>query len=152
MRYGFAIAFFILGVPLLACGARLIGDGGGPADGASASPARSDEVVDGNPNGDTPTASSFGPFPCTANTAAYESCAPSGATGGCQRWISRGNPPQGIDPNPGENVAPGCRLEIVAPTSTGGTTCARTDCLCDTNGAWKQTSRSEPALPCPTRM
>jgi hypothetical protein len=172
-----ALGFMTLGVPVIACGGRAIvqdtGDAGGTptgtggtatGHGSNGSPTSSPTgsgtstgTSTGTPTGSgtvtpTPTGTgsggSFGPYPCTAYTAIYNECPPVATAAGCQYYSEWGNPPQGINPSPGESALPGCRIEIVPPTSTGGTTCEHVDCVCTDNGTW-QKDPATPGFPCP---
>src|SRR5215470_5910469 len=101
-RWG-ALAVVVLGVPLWmsACGGRTLegGGSGGDPGGATASPGAMSGAVS-NPA----TATSLGPFPCTAYTAAYESCPPAASAGGCPYVSEWGSPPQGLTTSTSERA------------------------------------------------
>jgi hypothetical protein len=162
-----ALGFVFVGVPVIACGGRALSeraaDGGGDVDagmspgtgagfGTSPSgPSGSSQASPGTGSGSATGSSgpgNFGPFPCTAYTAIYNDCPPSTARTGCQYLQEWGNPPQGINRVQGETAGPGCKIEIVPPTSTGGTTCDHVDCVCTGNGTW-QNQLPTSGSPCP---
>jgi len=149
----FALLVMVFGVPALACGGRVLGDGTpAPGSASSTSTPTGSAAAPGSAfstGGSAPTASvtptgsgsaggSFGSYPCTAYTAWYYSCPPTDGASGCKYAV-----PMNGDPNDGwidsttQSQAPGCQLDIVAPTSVGGKTCARlTLCACDVTGTW----------------
>jgi hypothetical protein len=145
----------VLGVPAVACGGRVIvegtqGEGGGGAPTATATETATGSAsssATGGPTGTvTPTTTgsgtsappSFGNFPCTAYTAWYYSCPPIAGTGGCKYAIpANGDPVNGWADSTTQSQAPGCQLEIVAPTDVGGSTCATVAlCSCDSASTW----------------
>jgi hypothetical protein len=143
-----AMGVLVFGVPSLACGGRLLGSGSG--NGTEGLAAENDKATAGT----APPALSD--FPCTAYTAWHFGCPFVPGTSGCQ--VAQ---PVGGDPNkggwanvPGEMNTAGCPLEIVPPTSTGGTTCDHVYCVCDERGNWV----ADPAHPgtlaglCPPRL
>jgi len=161
-----ALGAVFFGVPIVACGGRILAEGSdsgtgeagstppGGSSGTATSTATSTStptgtgVATGTASGSSSSGSSFGPFPCTAYTAIYNSCPPSASGKGCQYWEEYGNPPEGLTEANGEVAPAGCRIEIVPPTSTGGATCDHTDCVCGTDGAWAPDGPNQ-GLPCP---
>lgn len=137
----------VAGVPLVACGGRLITESAADAgDDSAASTATAVPGTTASGSGtstSTPPASGssqqpFGNFPCTAYTAWYYSCPPSAGTSGC-KYDSPidGNPADGWTDSTTQSEAPGCRLEIVAPTDVGGSTCETlASCICDAPSTW----------------
>jgi hypothetical protein len=51
--------------------------------------------------------------------------------------VEYGNPPEGINPAPGETAPQGCVYEWVPPTSGGGATCDHIECVCE-DGTWQE--------------
>lgn len=116
-----AAAVMTLGVPVLACGGRVL------AGCAS---------------------SRLGP--CTAYTAIHPSCPPSTLSSGCQYYVNEmADPPEGIHPAPHEWVSPGCALEIVPPTAPNRASCEHVNCVCENDGRWRRVSGSTADFPCP---
>ena len=153
-----ALATIVAGVPLVACGGRLIAEIAQDAGGDSATPRATGTTT--TPTGSTSTSSAppstgsgtstaaptgsgtsqppFGGFPCTAYTAWYYSCPPSAGTSGCKyAYPPDGNPADGWTDSTTQSQEPGCQLDIVAPTDVGGSTCETLAlCVCNSPGTW----------------
>jgi hypothetical protein len=140
----------VLGVPLVACGGRVIleseqdaGHDSSPIETATNAPTGTGSTSATSTATATTTntgssSGSFGPFPCTAYTSWNYSCPPTAGTAGCKYAVAvNGDPNDGWMDSPTQSQAVGCQLEIVAPTDVGGSTCQEMAlCRCEAPGMW----------------
>jgi hypothetical protein len=141
-----ALGVIFVGVPLAACGGRVLGSGTTGTEGQAAS---------GDETGASAASPALTDYPCTAYTAWHFACPFVPGTSGCQvvQPID-GDPLQGWTNAPGEMNTAGCPLEIVPPTSIGGATCDHVYCVCDETGNWVADPSRPGAAPtlCPPRL
>src|SRR6516162_4731164 len=102
-----AMGVIVVGVPLAACGGRVLGSGGAGSG--------TEGLAAGSNEGTASTASpALTDYPCTAYTAWHFGCPSVPGTSGCQvTQPIGGDAAQGWTKLPGEMNTAGCALEIV---------------------------------------